>query len=67
MRGGDLAGVFPFLFCLGVFCVSCCLLHHLFFALVGAAVLRFGLFAAGFVMRCLVFCLERIGASDAGF
>ena len=34
-----------------MFCVSCCLLHHLFFAWVGAAVFRFGLFAAGFVMR----------------
>ena len=29
-----------------MFCVSCCLLHHLFFAWVGAAVLRFGLSAA---------------------
>ena len=29
-----------------MFCVSCCLLHHLFFAWVGAAVFRFGLFAA---------------------
>ena len=34
-----------------MFCVSCCLLHHLFFAWVGAAVFRFGLFAAGFVLR----------------
>ena len=34
-----------------MFCVSCCLLHHLFFACVVAAVFRFGLFAAGFVMR----------------
>ena len=34
-----------------MFCVSCCLLHHLHFAWVGAAGLRFGLFAAGFVMR----------------
>ena len=33
-----------------MFCVSCCLLHHLFFAWVGAAVFRLKGFAA------LVFC-----------
>ena len=41
--------------------------HHLDFVLSGAAVLRLKGSAAGFVMRCLVFCQERIGASDAGF
>ena len=33
----------------------------------GAAVLRLKGSAAGFVMRCLVFCQERIGASDTVF
>ncbi len=51
MREGDLAGVFPFFVLLCGFSVFGFVFHHLDFVLSGAAVFRFGSFAASDFLR----------------
>ena len=79
MREGDLAWMFPFLFCCAGFwfLVFGFVFHHLDFVLSGTAVLRFGLFAAvvwlynptfaglELVLCCGVFCIAHSSAKSS--